>query len=590
MRSNLPVTQNEVHLTDATLIVSKTDLQGRITYINKDFLDISGFSESELMGQPHNIVRHPDMPVEAFEDLWRTLKEGRPWTGYVKNRTKNGDYYWVLANATPVWENGQITGYMSVRRKAAREAIEAHEAVYRQFREKRQGKLRIQYGAAVKGSGPVWQNKPISLKMGLVLGFLGLVLIVQAIIGLAMVSRTNDTVRDIYERRTEPVRMIGRIGKLMADNRAQVLLGLQHDPRGASAKLHDHPLSFHHDQVKKNIEEITAIWADYQKTIHGDSHRKIADAYAEARKKYVQDGLLAAIRAQQAGDFTAANQIVLQTINPHYAEAGGKADAVFKYLTERAREQYAESQTEYEQIRLLTLFGVLGAGGFALFLAIMLIRSITRPLSVLVETLNNVAQGNYSNMVEVSRNDELGKALQGLQSMQTRLGFEVMETKRQADETLRIKIALDNVSTGVMIANSERTIIYANKSVQKILKGAEAAIRQQLPNFDAEKMMGVNIDSFHKNPKHQADLLASFTSTYVANLEIGGRYLRVTASPVINARNDRLGAVAEWLDRTSEVLVEREVANIVQGASRGDFVTRLSLEGKEGFFKQLAEG
>ena len=137
MRSNLPVTQNEIMLTDATLIVSRTDLKGLITYANRDFLDISGFSESELMGQPHNIVRHPDMPVEAFADLWQTLEAGRPWTGLVKNRAKNGDYYWVLANATPIWENGQITGYMSVRRKASRDAIEAHEAVYRQFREKR---------------------------------------------------------------------------------------------------------------------------------------------------------------------------------------------------------------------------------------------------------------------------------------------------------------------------------------------------------------------------------------------------------------------------------------------------------------------
>src|SRR5664279_5045169 len=147
MRSNLPVTQNEIKLTDATLIVSKTDLKGQITYVNRDFIDTSGFSESELMGQPHNVVRHPDMPVEAFADLWDTLKLGRPWTGLVKNRAKNGDYYWVLANATPVWENGQITGYMSVRRKASHDAIEAHEAVYRQFREKRQGKLRIQCGA-----------------------------------------------------------------------------------------------------------------------------------------------------------------------------------------------------------------------------------------------------------------------------------------------------------------------------------------------------------------------------------------------------------------------------------------------------------
>jgi methyl-accepting chemotaxis protein len=107
MRTNLPVTSNEVVLKDTTLIVSKTDLQGRITYINKDFLDISGFTEAELIGEPHNLVRHPDMPAEAFADFWNNLKQGRPWSGYVKNRCKNGDFYWVLANASPIFENGQ---------------------------------------------------------------------------------------------------------------------------------------------------------------------------------------------------------------------------------------------------------------------------------------------------------------------------------------------------------------------------------------------------------------------------------------------------------------------------------------------------
>ena len=107
MRTNLPVTQNQVELTDTTLIVSKTDLQGRITYINKDFLDISGFTENELIGEPHNLVRHPDMPTEAFEDFWRDLKAGRPWRGVVKNRRKDGGYYWVVAAVSPVREGGR---------------------------------------------------------------------------------------------------------------------------------------------------------------------------------------------------------------------------------------------------------------------------------------------------------------------------------------------------------------------------------------------------------------------------------------------------------------------------------------------------
>src|SRR3990167_3012748 len=111
MRSNLPVTQQEYLLPDGMTIVSRTDLKGRITYINSDFVEASGFVESELIGQPHNLVRHPDMPEEAFADLWLTLKDGRPWTGLVKNRRKNGDHYWVVANATPVREGDSVVGY-----------------------------------------------------------------------------------------------------------------------------------------------------------------------------------------------------------------------------------------------------------------------------------------------------------------------------------------------------------------------------------------------------------------------------------------------------------------------------------------------
>ena len=146
MKTNLPVTQNEVLLTDDTLIVSKTDLKGLITYVNDGFLEISGFREDELLGEPHNIVRHPDMPVEAFEDLWNTLKAGRPWVGYVKNRCKNGDFYWVEAHAAPIWEGSEVVGYMSVRRKPARDKVEAAEGAYRLFRERKQGKLVIRDG------------------------------------------------------------------------------------------------------------------------------------------------------------------------------------------------------------------------------------------------------------------------------------------------------------------------------------------------------------------------------------------------------------------------------------------------------------
>ena len=590
MRNNQPVTQNEVQLRDDTLIVSKTDLKGRITYVNKDFIEISGFTEAELIGEPHNIVRHPDMPEEAFKDLWDTLKAGRPWVGYVKNRCKNGDYYWVVANATPIWESGQITGYMSVRRKPSREAVAAHEEIYRQFREKRQGKLKIRYGQAVHGGERTWTNMPFGRKMAIIFGLLTLGLILEVIGALWLLSRSNDLLNAQFEQRLEPTRIIGRIGKLMADNRAQILLGLQHDPNGAFAHLHDHSLDLHTSAMQKNIEEITHLWNSYVGTITDAEERRLADAYAASRARFVQEGLLSASKLQTEGQFHESNMVLLQKINPLYQETSRLADEIFKHHTEKARQEFATAQANYEIIRNITLLGLLIALLLVGYTIFRLIRSITGPMCDIVDTLRNVTQGNYSNFIDVTRDDEIGKTMQGLQSMQTRLGFEVAEAKRVADEMTRIKIALDNVSTGVMIADAKRNIIYTNKSVVKILKEAESAIRTQLPNFSADKLVGSNIDQFHKNPAHQAQLLASITETHSANLEIGGRYLAISVNPVLNDKGERLGSVAEWKDRTAEVAVEQEVQSIVFAAAQGDFGQRLKLDDKEGFFQGLAIG
>ena len=165
MRANMPVTNVEYVLKDTETVVSKTDLRGKITYANQDFVNISGFSEDELIGQPHNIVRHPDMPVEAFEDLWRTLKSGKAWTGLVKNRCKNGDYYWVEANAAPIIENGKVAGYASIRTKPRRESVQAAENAYRAIKAGDKG-LKVEEGNAVRRSPYQFYNflKTYSLK------------------------------------------------------------------------------------------------------------------------------------------------------------------------------------------------------------------------------------------------------------------------------------------------------------------------------------------------------------------------------------------------------------------------------------------
>jgi aerotaxis receptor len=134
MRNNQPVTTTERLLEPGKPIVTKTDLQGKITYANESFVAVSGFTRAELLGADHNIVRHPDMPPQAFADLWRTVRAGQPWRGLVKNRTKTGDYYWVDAYVTPLTEQGRTVGYMSVRNTPARSDVAAAEALYAQVR------------------------------------------------------------------------------------------------------------------------------------------------------------------------------------------------------------------------------------------------------------------------------------------------------------------------------------------------------------------------------------------------------------------------------------------------------------------------
>jgi len=153
MRNNLPVTQQEFVIPEGVTLVSTTDLQSRITYCNPAFVAVSGFDREELIGQPHNIVRHPDMPAEAFRDMWATLACGSPWSALVKNRRKNGDHYWVQANATPVVEHGKTVGYMSVRTRPTREQVQQAEALYARLRadgESGRASVVLRQGSAVR--------------------------------------------------------------------------------------------------------------------------------------------------------------------------------------------------------------------------------------------------------------------------------------------------------------------------------------------------------------------------------------------------------------------------------------------------------
>lgn len=150
MRNNTPVTQSEYLLNEGSTLMSTTNTQSHITYANSAFIEASGYKEEHLIGEPHNVIRHPDMPPDAFGDMWFTLQQGQSWTGLVKNRRHNGDHYWVRANVMPVYQNETLTGYISVRNIPPRDEIGAAEHLYQRVRNNQLTRHRFYKGLLVR--------------------------------------------------------------------------------------------------------------------------------------------------------------------------------------------------------------------------------------------------------------------------------------------------------------------------------------------------------------------------------------------------------------------------------------------------------
>ncbi|NOT20394.1 MAG: PAS domain-containing protein [Sideroxydans sp.] len=594
MRMNSPVTNVEYELKEGSSIVSKTDLKGLITYVNPDFIEASGFTEKELLGQPHNLVRHPDMPVEAFDDLWNTLKKGRPWTGLVKNRRKDGGFYWVVANATPIYEGGSCTGYMSVRSKPTRALIEAHEAAYRLFREGKQGNLRIVEGKAVQSGGLATllgrvTNLSEKARMTGIFALLVLALIINNVIGYYSSQQSADKMNDIATRRMELNQDIQEMQYLMTDSRTQIMQGLQHDPSSNFMGAHNHPLTTHTSAVQANVNRIDALLKDMASKAKSEKGKVMLAEVVLARDNYMEQAVMPTRQLLLDGNYLAANSVLLGLLNPLHDAAKKSVSDMTQHEVEGVKHAYETAKEESEQLGRLQLWVTVFSLLLSAWLGWMLVRYIISSLRAASSQLLRVSQGHYHDIISVKRADESGMLLYAMKAMQIRMGFEVSDAKRINDEVTRIKIGLDNVSTNVMIADKNRNIIYMNKSIVEMFKAAQDDMRKELPNFDAANLMGASIDPLFTSVANQSQLLTQLNSTQKATLKIAGRTFSLTVNAVINEHGHHLGSAVEWLDRTVELAVEEEIANIIAAAVRGDFTQSIQVEGKSGFFLVMAQ-
>ncbi|MEQ1530575.1 MAG: methyl-accepting chemotaxis protein, partial [Methylococcales bacterium] len=221
-----------------------------------------------------------------------------------------------------------------------------------------------------------------------------------------------------------------------------------------------------------------------------------------------------------------------------------------------------------------------------------LVRNIMRQLggepAIVAEVVAKIASGKLDNVITVAQGDTQS-LLANTKNMQQQLLERITANQQLLDQSIRLKLALDNISVNVMLADNDRNIIYMNPAVHNMMQVAEADIRKSLPQFDARKLMGASIDSFHKNPAHQKELLARLNSTHKTEISIAGRTFALTANPITSPDGQKLGTVVEWLDRSADVKLEQDVAGAVSAAVLGDFSQKITEQGRQGFSLLLAQ-
>jgi PAS domain S-box-containing protein len=438
MRTNLPVTNIEYPIGDQTLIVSKTDTKGKLTYFNDQFVQASGFTEAELMGQPHNIIRHPDMPPEAFENLWTTLKAGKPWAGAVKNRRKNGDFYWVLASATPIWENGQVTGYMSIRTKLPADQRREAEQVYSLLRAKKAHDYRIEAGVIRRRS--VFDHvavftRTLKARLTTLAATLGLFMLTIGLTGILATRESNTRMKSIYEDRAVPLAQLFEINDRMKDNTIA-----QYDAaaNGRAGK----PVGDIAGRIAGNIETISKVWTEYMATYLTPEEKGVADSFAPKRKLYVENAIKPALALLADRKYDEADALLAGKAGELFAAAKQDLDKLVAIQIKEAKAEYDAAERQYTMIVGfgigLLLTGLLLAG----WLGLQTIRAVGRPIEQLNGLMAKIAQGEFNSRVAVERDDEIGIALRNVQAMQAKLGFD-REEQKDTEKRIAVQRKLD---------------------------------------------------------------------------------------------------------------------------------------------------
>ena len=288
------------------------------------------------------------------------------------------------------------------------------------------------------------------------------------------------------------------------------------------------------------------------------------------------------------------NADALTLSGPVFFDAGTAAiKAVVKDYQTMAEivENRMSARIDAESMKLyLEGSAVIVAVIIAMLLAWYVVSCILSPVRKMIDAFSRISEGDFESDLTTDVKDELGHMSRALDSMQQRLKSDVTAMRESSRATSRIKSALDVANANMMMADSDYEIIYVNDALRNTFSDVEEQLREGIPNFDLENIVGSNIDVFHRDPSHQRKLLDNLTETYNATVAVNGLTLVISATPVFDDHDERVGTVVEWVNRTSEVEIEDQVSNVVNAAASGNLDARIATDGLDGFYKVLGEG
>ncbi len=444
MRVNTPTTTNETHPAEGATLVSRTDTEGRITFVNKAFVTASGFAEEELLGAPHDLVRHPDMPAEVFADLWATIKGGHAWEGLVKNRGKAGDFYWVRANVTPLVENGVVQGYVSIQSKPSREDVRVADSLY--------GAMRAGTATVALSAGDVVRRGLVARavssirgsvagRLAAVFGLLVLAMLLAGWLGLDGMASSNESLRSVYEDRTVPAYQIGEILNNARANQ-QIITDLIIDVRdGATAKEVDAKAK----EIAGNLALMQTLLKNYLATYLTPEEKILADRYQTLSKAYVQDGIEPAVAAAKDGNSLVLELHIRSKVKPLFAELHQVTDALLELQVRVAREAYEQAVSDYKTRIAQMIAAVVASCLMAALFGWFILRTVRRPLITLEKAYEWIARGDFTRPMEAVTVSEFRRVASELRGMKARIAYGLHEKQdmeiRQQETTRQALLA-----------------------------------------------------------------------------------------------------------------------------------------------------